>query len=117
MASSAQAKGKISETELQIAQLDQNARSDAAKELADVRAKIAELTERRSELMSCKPEKLYCMPLALHCAMQHDSFTPLLRCYITAILLVTFNLPTRHLMQSMQAKRAPFERCHERGLP
>jgi membrane fusion protein, type I secretion system len=43
----AQGKGKISETELQIIQVDQTMRSDVAKELADIRAKIAELVERR----------------------------------------------------------------------
>jgi HlyD family secretion protein len=42
-----QGKGKISETELQIIQVDQNMRSDVAKELADIRAKIAEMVERR----------------------------------------------------------------------
>jgi HlyD family secretion protein len=47
IATIAQGKGKISETELQIIQIDQNMRSDVAKELADIRAKIAELTERR----------------------------------------------------------------------
>ena len=41
IATIAQAKGKISEIELQIIQIDQNARSEVAKELADVRAKIA----------------------------------------------------------------------------
>ena len=48
IATVAQGKGKVSETELQIIQLDQNLRSDVAKELADIRAKIAELVERRS---------------------------------------------------------------------
>jgi HlyD family secretion protein len=47
IASIAQAKGKISETELQIIQVDQNVRSEVAKELADVRAKISELVERK----------------------------------------------------------------------
>src|SRR5712691_3205388 len=47
IATIAQAKGKISETELQIIQIDKNARSEVAKELADIRAKIAELVERR----------------------------------------------------------------------
>src|SRR6185312_1287254 len=37
----AQTRGKISETELQIIQLDQNVRSDVAKELADIRAKMS----------------------------------------------------------------------------
>jgi membrane fusion protein, type I secretion system len=47
IATIAQGKGKISETELQIIQVDQNIRSDVAKELADIRAKIAELVERK----------------------------------------------------------------------
>ncbi len=47
IATIAQGKGKISETELQIIQLDQNLRSEVAKELADIRAKIAELVERK----------------------------------------------------------------------
>jgi HlyD family secretion protein len=51
VATIAQGKGKISETELQIIQLDQNLRSDVAKELADIRAKIAELVERKVTAM------------------------------------------------------------------
>jgi HlyD family secretion protein len=43
----AQAKGKITETELQILQVDQNMRTEVGKEMADMRAKIAELSERR----------------------------------------------------------------------
>lgn len=46
-ASIAQAKGKISETELKILQIDQDFRSGVAKELADVRAKYAETFEKR----------------------------------------------------------------------
>jgi len=46
-ASIAEAKGKIAETELQIIQIDQDMRSDVAKQLGDIRAKIAELRERR----------------------------------------------------------------------
>jgi HlyD family secretion protein len=46
-ASIAQAKGKISETELKILQIDQNFRSEVAKELADVRAKYAEAFEKQ----------------------------------------------------------------------
>lgn len=46
-ASIAQAKGKISETELKILQIDQDFRSDVAKELADVRAKYAETVEKQ----------------------------------------------------------------------
>jgi HlyD family secretion protein len=43
----AQLKGKISETELKILQIDQDFRSDVAKELADARAKYAETFERK----------------------------------------------------------------------
>lgn len=43
----AQAKGKISETELQILQIDQDLRSEVAKELREMEAKRSELTERR----------------------------------------------------------------------
>ena len=43
----AQAKGKISETELQIIQIDQDLRSEVSKELREVQAKIAELVERK----------------------------------------------------------------------
>jgi HlyD family secretion protein len=46
-ATAAQARGKISEVELQIIQLDQNLRSEVAKELADIRAKMGELTEKK----------------------------------------------------------------------
>jgi HlyD family secretion protein len=46
IAATAQARGKISELEVQTLQIDQNLRSDVAKELADIRAKSAELTER-----------------------------------------------------------------------
>jgi HlyD family secretion protein len=51
IATIAQGKGKVSETELQIIQLDQNLRSDVAKELADIRAKVAELAERKITAM------------------------------------------------------------------
>jgi HlyD family secretion protein len=47
IATTAQAKGKISETELQILQIDQDLRSEVAKELREVQAKIAELVERK----------------------------------------------------------------------
>ena len=43
----AQAKGKISETELQIMQIDQDLRSEVSTELREVQAKIAELVERK----------------------------------------------------------------------
>jgi HlyD family secretion protein len=46
-ATGAQTRGKISEIELQIIQLDQNLRSDVAKELADIRAKMSELSEKK----------------------------------------------------------------------
>lgn len=46
-ASIAQAKGKISETELKILQIDQDFRSEVAKELSDVRAKYAETREKQ----------------------------------------------------------------------
>lgn len=43
----AQSKVKISETELQIIQIDQDLRSEVAKELREIQAKIAELVERK----------------------------------------------------------------------
>jgi hypothetical protein len=43
----AQAKGKISETDLQIIQIDQELRSEVAKELREIQAKAAELVEKR----------------------------------------------------------------------
>ncbi|KAA2234876.1 HlyD family type I secretion periplasmic adaptor subunit [Salinarimonas soli] len=43
----AQAKGKISETELQILQVDQDLRSEVARELRDIQGKSAELAEKR----------------------------------------------------------------------
>lgn len=47
LASTAQAKGKISETELQILQVDQDMRSEVTKELSEIRAKISESVEKR----------------------------------------------------------------------
>lgn len=47
VAATAQARGKISEVELQIIQIDQDLRSEVGRELADIRAKAAELGERR----------------------------------------------------------------------
>jgi len=44
----AQAKGRISETSLQILQVDQDPRSEVSKELREVQAKIAELVERKT---------------------------------------------------------------------
>ncbi len=43
----AQAKGKKIETELQILQIDQDLRSDVAKELREIQGKVAELVERK----------------------------------------------------------------------
>jgi HlyD family secretion protein len=43
----AQFRGKISETELQILQIDQDLRSEVGKELAEIRAKSSEMVERR----------------------------------------------------------------------
>jgi HlyD family secretion protein len=47
LAAIAQFKGKISETELQILQIDQDLRSEVGKELAEIRAKSSEIVERR----------------------------------------------------------------------
>jgi len=47
VASAAQAKGKIVETELQILQVDQDFTSDVAKELRDTDSKIGEYVERK----------------------------------------------------------------------
>jgi HlyD family secretion protein len=47
IASVAQLKDRIAETEIQILQVDQDIRSDVGKELAEIRAKISELVERR----------------------------------------------------------------------
>jgi HlyD family secretion protein len=47
VAGTAQTRGKISETELQIIQIDQNLRSEVGRELADIRAKVSELVEKR----------------------------------------------------------------------
>lgn len=44
----AQTRGKVAETELQVIQIDQSARSDVAKQLADIRARMAELSEKRA---------------------------------------------------------------------
>jgi HlyD family secretion protein len=43
----AQAKGKITETELQILQIDEDLRTEVGKVLADLRGKISELVERK----------------------------------------------------------------------
>jgi HlyD family secretion protein len=47
VSSIAQTKGKITETELQILQIDQDLRTEVGKELAEIRGKIAELVERK----------------------------------------------------------------------
>src|SRR4029079_16634003 len=46
-ATMAQTKGKISETALQVLQIDQDMRSEVGKDLADIRAKVAELVEKK----------------------------------------------------------------------
>ncbi len=43
----AQTRGKVSETELQILQIDQSMRSDTSKELAEIRSKSSELIEKK----------------------------------------------------------------------
>jgi len=43
----AQAKGKITETELQILQVDQDLRSEVGKDLGDTRSKVSEFVERK----------------------------------------------------------------------
>jgi HlyD family secretion protein len=47
IAATAQAKGKISETRIQILQIDQDMRTEVGKDLADIRSKTAELVEKR----------------------------------------------------------------------
>jgi HlyD family secretion protein len=47
VSSRAQAAGRISETELQILQVDQDLRSEVAKELREIQSKMVELVERR----------------------------------------------------------------------
>ena len=46
-ATMAQARGKMTETELQIMQIDQDLRSEVAKELREIQGKVAELVERK----------------------------------------------------------------------
>lgn len=48
IANVAQSKGKVTETELQLIQIDQDLRAEVSKELTEVNAKIAELVERRA---------------------------------------------------------------------
>jgi HlyD family secretion protein len=47
IATIAQARGKIAETELQILQVDQDMRSEVGRDLADIRGKTAELVEKK----------------------------------------------------------------------
>jgi HlyD family secretion protein len=47
LATSAQAKGKITEIGLQIAQIDRDLKSEATKELREIQGKVAELVERK----------------------------------------------------------------------
>lgn len=47
IAAIAQSKGKISEIELQILQVEQDMRTEVGKDLADIRGKTAEMSERR----------------------------------------------------------------------
>lgn len=47
IASSAQSKGRIAETELKILQIDEDLRTEVGKELAEIRGKKSELIERR----------------------------------------------------------------------
>ena len=47
IASTASAKGKIAETELQILQIDQDMRTETGKDLAEIRGKWSELVEKR----------------------------------------------------------------------
>lgn len=48
VASTAEAKGRIAEIELEIIQIDQKLRSEVGSQLADLRTKLAELAERRT---------------------------------------------------------------------
>jgi HlyD family secretion protein len=47
VSSMAQSKGKITETELQIIQIDQDLRTEVGKDLAEIRGKLSELVEKR----------------------------------------------------------------------
>jgi len=48
IAATAQSEGKVTETELQIIQVDQDLRSEVAKDLAETRAKVSEFVERKA---------------------------------------------------------------------
>jgi HlyD family secretion protein len=47
IAATAQSKGKISETKIQILQIDQDMRTEVGKDLAEIRSKTAELVEKK----------------------------------------------------------------------
>lgn len=47
VSSIAQAKGRITETELQIIQVDQDLRAEVGRELAEIRSRLSELVEKR----------------------------------------------------------------------
>lgn len=47
IATTAQSEGKVTETELQIIQIDQDLRSEVAKDLAETRTKVSEFVERK----------------------------------------------------------------------
>lgn len=73
IASIARSKGRISETELQIIQIDDEFRRDVAKELADIRAKCEEAFEKRVAAQDVvtridirSPQKGVVHDLALH---------------------------------------------------
>jgi len=75
IATVAQLKGKISEIELQILQIDQDMRTEVSKELSDMRAKISEYSEKkiaaedslnRIEIRS--PQEGVVLQLAVHTA-------------------------------------------------
>ena len=48
IAATAQSEGKVTETELQIIQVDQDLRSEVAKDLGETRAKVSEFIERKA---------------------------------------------------------------------
>jgi HlyD family secretion protein len=71
IATVAQTKGKISETELQIIQLDQNMRQDVAKELADWTSCSASTSARRKRAWCtsspCSPKAAWSRPASRSC--------------------------------------------------
>jgi HlyD family secretion protein len=73
IATTAQARGKVSETELQIIQIDQDLSSEVAKELREVESKIGEFTERKiaaedqlKRIDIRAPQDGYVLQLAVH---------------------------------------------------